>query len=304
MNVKKHFDVVIVGGSYSGLAAAMALGRALRKVLVIDSGLPCNRQTPLSHNFLTHDGKPPNEIANIAKQQVKEYETVEFLNDLVIRSTKTDKGFEIETESGKSIHTTKLIFATGIKDEMPSIQGFTECWGITILHCPFCHGYEVRGVSTGILGNGDKGFEFAKLISNWTKNIGIFTNGKSSFTPEQVQKLTHHNIHIDDREIRKIVHSEGNIENFVFNDNSKTTIKVLYAPLPFTQHCTLPEQLGCALTEDGYVKTDSMQKTDVYGVFACGDNASRMRTVANAISMGTTAGMMLNKELIEEYFTN
>lgn len=303
MSEMKQFDVIIIGGSYSGLAAAMALGRALRKVLVIDSGLPCNRQTPQSHNFLTQDGKPPKEIANVGKQQVMKYETVEFLNELAIQGTALDKGFEIQTASGKLFQAMKLIFATGIIDQMPSIGGFAECWGISILHCPYCHGYEVRGVSTGILGNGEQGFEFAKLISNWTKNITIFTNSKAGFTPEQTKMLSHHNIRIEEKEIQKIIHTEGSIENIVFKDNTTTPIEALYAPLPFTHHCIIPQQLGCALSEEGYLKTDSMQKTNVKGVFVCGDNASKMRTVANAVSMGTTAGMMLNKELIEEYFT-
>lgn len=304
MSEKKHFDVIIVGGSYSGLAASMALGRALRNVLIIDSGLPCNRQTPKSHNFLTQDGKPPKEIATIAEQQVMAYDTVEFLKDLVIQGNKTENGFEIKTQSGKSFLARKLIFATGIKDKMPAIQGFEECWGISVLHCPYCHGYEVRGVSTGILGNGDSGFELAKLISNWTKDITIFTNGNASFTPEQLAELLRHNIKLEEKEIQKIEHKKGRVENIVFKDGAKMKITAVYARLPFMQHCTIPEHLGCILTEDGYLKVDGVQKTNVHGIYACGDNASRMRTVANSVSMGTAAGMMVNKEMSEEEFNN
>ncbi|MES1223024.1 MAG: NAD(P)/FAD-dependent oxidoreductase, partial [Bacteroidota bacterium] len=166
MNKEQNFDVIIIGGRYSGLAAAMALGRALRKVLVIDSGKPSNRQTPYSHNFITQDGKPPQEIAAIAKQQVAKYDTVEFLNGLATTGVKTENGVEIRTGADEIFTAKKLVFATGIKDIMQDIPGYAECWGISVLHCPYCHGYEVKDQPTGILGNGEYGFEFSALISN------------------------------------------------------------------------------------------------------------------------------------------
>ena len=118
----KNFDVIIIGGSYSGLAAGMALGRALRQVLIIDSGKPCNRQTPHSHNFLTQDGKTPKEITTLAKQQLEKYDTVKFFNDLATNGIKTESGFEIQTASGESFNTKKLIFATAIVERGRSPQ--------------------------------------------------------------------------------------------------------------------------------------------------------------------------------------
>lgn len=297
-----QYDVIIVGGSYSGLAAGMALGRALRKTLIIDSGKPCNMQTPYSHNFLTQDGRPPHVIAASAKEQVEKYDTVKFLKDKAIAGVKTDSGFLVTTENGEMFNTRKLIFATGISDQMPDIPGYSESWGISVLHCPYCHGYEVRGQKTGILGNGDFGFEFSGLISNWTKDLTLYSNGKSTLTSEQAMKLKGHNIEIIETEIERLEHKNGHVQHIIFKNGSKAPINAIYARSSFVQHCNIPESLGCELSEDGYIKVNPQQKTTVSGVFACGDNATRIRTVANAVAMGTTAGMMANKELIETDF--
>jgi len=302
MNDKNQFDVIIIGGSYAGLATAMALGRALRNVLIIDSGKPCNRQTPHSHNFLTQDGKAPKEIATLAKQQVVAYDTITFFDGIATKGLKTSNGFEIQTETGNKFSATKLVFATGIKDMMPEIAGFPECWGISVLHCPYCHGYEVKNEITGVLCNGEYGFEFSKLISNWTKKLTLFTNGASTLTSEQKTELEKHSIEIVEKEIKELEHVNGQLKNIIFKDGSKQTVKAIYTKLPFEQNCTVAEQLRCELTEDGYIKIDAAQKTTVKDVFACGDNATRLRTVANAVAMGTFTGMAVNKELIEERF--
>lgn len=302
MKIKRDFEVLIIGGSYSGLAAAMALGRATKHVLIIDDGKPCNRQTPYSHNFLTRDGQAPAEIAVLAKQQVEKYDTVRFFNGFAVQGAKNKKGFEIRTTSEDTFHSRKLIFATGIRDMIPGIDGFEECWGVSVLHCPYCHGYEVRNESTGILGNGEKGFEFTSLISNWTKDLTLFTNGKSILTAGQSAKLASHRIETSEKEIEKIEHTKGYLRNIVFKDGTTASIKVLYAPVPFEQHCNIPKALGCELTDEGYIKTDLFQRTTVPGVYACGDNTSRMRTVANAVATGTTAGISVSKEMIFEQF--
>ncbi|WP_339810051.1 NAD(P)/FAD-dependent oxidoreductase [uncultured Imperialibacter sp.] len=297
----KH-DVIIVGGSYAGLAAGLALGRALRKVLIIDSGKPCNKQTPHSHNFLTQDGTAPAEIASIAKQQVLTYDTVSLLNDRVVNAKKLDSGFEVFVPSGESFTARKLIFATGIKDVMPEIPGFKESWGKSVLHCPYCHGYEVRGQKTGILANGDSGYEFCMLIANWTSDLTLYTNGNSTLTHEQTTSLRNHKINIVEDEILKLDQTNGYLNSIQFKTGRVEPVTALYARLPFQQHCDIPQQLGCELSEEGYIKVDAAQKTSVPGVYACGDNVTRMRTVANAVSMGTTTGLMVNKELIEEEF--
>ena len=302
MTGKNTFDVIIIGGSYSGLSAGMALGRALKDVLIIDGGKPCNRQTPHSHNFITHDGDTPAEIAALAKLQVNRYGTVKFFLGLATSGIKNKNGFDIQVASGEIFTAKKLIFATGIKDIMPDIDGFEACWGISVLHCPYCHGYEVRHEKTGVLGNGEFGFGLARLISNWTKDLTLFTNGIAGLTAEQRERLEKHPIKIVEKEVESLEHTNGYLGNIIFRDGTKSAIKVIYASIPFEQHCSIPASLGCELTDEGYIKIDSFQETTVDGVFACGDNSTRMRTVSNAIAMGTTAGIMVSKRKILEEF--
>lgn len=298
----KQFDVIIVGGSYSGLAAGMALGRALKRVLIIDEGKPCNRQTPFSHNFLTNDGKSPAEIAGLASLQVRAYKTVEFFNGIATSGNKSAKGFSIHVATGETFTAKKLIIATGISDILPAIEGLAACWGISVIHCPYCHGYEVKNEKTGILGNGDDAYDLSRLISNWTNGLCLFTNGNSTLSDEQTEQLGSHNINIIEKEVERLVHVKGILQNIIFKDGTHSFIKALYAPAPFEQQCHIPTTLGCELTDDGYIKVNTFQETTVKGVFACGDNATRMRTVANAVSMGTTAGMSLSKKMILEEF--
>lgn len=300
----KKFDVIIIGGSYSGLSAAMALGRALRNVLIIDSGKPCNRQTPHSHNFLTQDGKTPKEISSVARAQVEKYSTIKFYSGIAVSGRKNENGFEIKSQSGDNFTGRKLIFATGITDLLPDIKGFSECWGISFLHCPYCHGYEVRNEKTGVYGNGEVAFEFSKMISNWTRDLTLFTNGKSTLTEEQTDKLGKRNIRITENEIEQVEHTNGQIHNLIFKDCSRVAIKAMYVKAPFVQHTDIPASLGCELTEQGFIKVDGWQKTSIPGIFAGGDNSSPIRSVANAVYAGSVAGAATNKELIDELFND
>jgi thioredoxin reductase len=302
MTNSNNFDVIIIGGSYAGLSAAMSLGRALRKVLIIDSGKPCNRQTPHSHNFLTRDGQTPAQLSALAKEQVMNYKTITFYEGLAIKAAKTANGFEIHTLSGDHFSAGKLVFASGVRDIMPPIDGFAECWGITAIHCPYCHGYEVKHERTGILANGDGAFEYAKLISNWTKDLTIFTNGPSTLTEEQTAKIRSHHINIVEKEIGSFEHDKGYLRRVLFKDGSDFPLKAVYSKPQYEQHSDIPAALGCELTETGLLKVDAMQRTTVPGVYACGDNASAMRSVANAVAAGSFAGAALNKEMVEEAF--
>lgn len=303
MKTNELFDVIIIGGSYASLSAAMSLGRSLKKTLVIDSGKPCNAQTPYSHNFLTQDGKTPNEIATLGKQQVEQYDTVEFYNDVAVQAGRVDHDFLITTESGKMFSAKKLIVATGIKDQMPDIPGFSACWGISVIHCPYCHGYEFKNEPTGIFANGERAYHLATLVNNLTRELTILTNGPADFSHEQSEILNRRGIAVMESTIVNLEHHHGHLQQVMLKDGTFLSLKAMYAAVPFVQHSEILAQLGCEITDTGHIKVDAFQKTSIPSIFACGDNSSPMRSVSNAVATGALAGAMANMELSKETFS-
>lgn len=299
----KNFEVIIIGGSYAGLSAAMALGRSLRNVLVIDGGEPCNRQTPYSHNFLTHDGSTPKEITALAKSQVANYKTIHFYDGIATTGKKIDFGFEIFTSKNESFSAKKIVFATGIKDILPEINGFAECWAISLVHCPYCHGFEIRDKKTAIIANGERAFHIASLVNNLTKNLTLVTSNKHDFNEDQLEKLKKHQIDIIEKEILEIRHKNGKVEKIVFTDGSSDNFDCAYAALPFEQKTSIPRDLGCEITEMGLIKVDMFQKTTIEGIYACGDNSHPMRSLATAVYTGNLVGAMVNSDLVKENFS-
>lgn len=291
-------DVIIIGGSYAGLSAGMTLGRAMRKVLIIDSGKPCNAQTPHSHNFLTLDGERPAEIARKAKEQVLAYPTISFRNDLAISAKKQDGLFELTTGSGEVFSARKLLFTTGVRDLMPAIEGFDACWGISVIHCPYCHGYEVRHQRTAVLINGNDAFHFAQILSNWTKELVLFTNGPITLDAGQQEQLKKNDIQWIETPVSHLLHTDGQLKSIVLSDGEEHSFSVMYARIPFEQHSSIPQELGCLLNEQGYIEVSEMQQTSVAGVYAAGDNTTMGRSVAIAVAAGVRSGSMINYELV------
>jgi thioredoxin reductase len=299
MSSTATFDVIILGGSYAGLSAGMALGRSLRRVLIIDSGKPCNAQTPHSHNFLTQDGSTPKEIATLAKSQVLRYPTVTFLEGEATQITKTNMHFQVSTAAGQTFEGRKVLLATGIRDRLPAIPGVQESWGISVLHCPYCHGYEVAGRRLGVLANGDAAYDFAKLIGHWSKTLTLFTNGASTLSPAQQADITKWGIPIVEQEIKALEGKDGYIREVALNDGTRVALDAIFTRVSF-EHPAVVQQLGLEFTEMKFIRIDEFGKTNVDGLFAAGDNSSPMRSVSNAVAMGTKAAAFLNRLLIDE----
>lgn len=296
-----NYDVIIIGGSYAGLSAAMALGRSLRTVLLIDAGEPCNRQTPHSHNFLTQDGETPAMISAKAKEQVLAYPTVKFYEGRAIRAEKLAQGFAISTAEGHRFEARKLILAMGIKDIFPNIKGFAACWGISVLHCPYCHGYEVARQPLGVIANGDMAFEFVRMIYNWSTELTLFTNGLPTLNNEQAEYFKAKGIQIVTDEIAEIVHQDGILKHLLLKNGTKHQLKAVFGRGDLQQHSSLAAELGCEIDQQNLIVVNGVQTT-VPGVFAAGDCTTMFRTVSGAVANGNLAGISASKEMIAADF--
>lgn len=300
MIVKREYDVIIIGGSYAGLSAALVLGRSLRRVLVIDAGQPANRQTPHAHNFLTRDGETPAQLSAIAREQVSQYPTVQFWADKVTAAGQAETGFSVTTQDGIVFQARKLLLATGVADIMPDLPGFAECWGRSVLHCPYCHGYEVHGEPLGILANGEVGYEMATLIQHWSNQLTLFTNGPSMLTDGQQQTIAQLNISVVEKPITAIEHEAGMLTALLMVDGSRAQPRAIFSRVPFRQHTDIAAELGCSLTENGLIEATEFGETNVPGVLVAGDATTLMRQVACAVSGGVKAGAWINRELITD----
>ncbi|MEZ0484880.1 NAD(P)/FAD-dependent oxidoreductase [Fibrella aquatica] len=303
MNVKQPYDVIIVGGSNAGLSAAMLLGRSLRRVLVIDAGRPCNRQTPHSHGFLTRDGETPTQLLAIAREQVSHYPTIQFWSDTVVSATQTPNGFTVTTADSVVFSSRKLLLATGVADIMPDLPGFADCWGRLVLHCPYCHGYEVYGQPLGVLANGEMGYEMATLIQHWTNQLTLYTNGPSTLTDVQRQTLEQLHIPLIETPLKAIEHNAGQLTALLFTDGTRTHPTAIFSRIPFRHHTDIATQLGCTLTETNFVQVTEFGETNVPGLFAAGDITTPFRQVAVAVANGSKAAAWINRELLTEDLT-
>jgi thioredoxin reductase len=179
--------------------------------------------------------------------------------------------------------------------------GFAECWGISVLYCPFCHGYEVVDSPLAVLGDGPMGLEFVRMIRNWSRDLTLLTNGPSTLEPEQQRELSERGIRIEQRTIAQLDHQGGQVTSAVFQDGERLALSALFARPPFALPEELLNTLACARTESGHIQVDPMQRTTVPGVFAAGDVASPMRSLAFAMSAGNMAGGAITHALVSQW---
>ena len=293
-----NFDVAIVGGSAAGIAAALTLGRSMRTVVVFDDGNPCNIQALKSHNFITRDGIEPAEFLSKGREELANYETVRQIHDRIVAITGEDGKFELSDQNGNSYQSEKVILATGLHDEMPEIVGFAQCWGISVLHCPYCHGYEVAGKPTIVFANGEAAYHLSVLISNWTKSVTVVTNGISELRHEEAVKIENLGIKVIEKPVQKFIHQNGRLQKIAFDDGSQMDTSVMYASVPFKQHSTLAEELGCKMTSGGHIDVDDQHRTSIAGVYAAGDCIAQPRALSVASASGTKAAFTVNAEWV------
>jgi thioredoxin reductase len=295
------YDVIIIGGSYAGLAAALQLVRARRHVLIIDAGQRRNRFAHHSHGFLGQDGQPPEAIAAKGRSEVLAYPTVTWREALATEANSVSDGFNVR--AGADEHRGKrLILATGVVDELPPIPGLAERWGKRIFFCPYCDGYEFEMGRLGVLATSEASTRFALLVSEWAGagKTTFFLNGTVDPEAEQLAALASHNIVVEREKVVAVAGEEPALE-VRLGDGRSSKLDGLFL-LPRTRmNSPFAEQLGCELEMGKHgplYRTDETKETTVAGVFACGDAALTMPSVAFAVADGVRAGKFAHQSLV------
>jgi thioredoxin reductase len=291
-------DVAIIGGSYAGLSAALQLARARRRVVVIDAGVPRNRMAHASHGLLAQDGRPPAAIAADARAQLMTYPTVAWRTGTAANAARRNDGFDVAMAADGHVRARRLILATGVVDELPSVEGLAERWGHQVFHCPYCHGYELNQGVIGVLAAGPAALHQALMLPDWGE-VTLFTNGRLDLDDPQRRDLLARGVRIESTPVVRIVDRA----TVLLADGRALEHQGLFTQ-PHTRPATpLAEHLGCAHDEGPlgtFVRTDALKATTIPGVFACGDAARGAGSVALAVGDGAQAGISAHRSLLFE----
>ncbi|MGR3452968.1 NAD(P)/FAD-dependent oxidoreductase [Pseudooceanicola sp.] len=291
------FDVVIVGGSFAGLSAALQLARASRSVLIMDDGSPRNRMSPAAHGVPGWDGVPPAEILIQFRADLAGYPTVSFLNDRTDDISGAVDAFEVATESGECVRARRIILTHGVRDILPDVPGLDDAWGRTVLHCPYCHGYEVKGCPLAVLATGPMAAHQAHMLrADWSEDVTVLVNGVDGLDQ---QALSAASIRVDARTPLRLESGDG--IRVTFQDGPAADFAAIFTA-PKVDLAGSPAVRLCVGMSGGpmgpYVRTGPMQQTDIPGVFAAGDLATPMWNVNFAVGDGARAGAGCHQSLL------
>lgn len=292
-------DTIIIGGGFAGLSAATYLGRARRKVQVLDTGKPRNRFSSASHGFLGQDGRAPLDILSDARLQLKSYPTVSVRTTAAQSAQSKSDGFSVGLDTGETLHTRTLILAFGLRDTLPDIPGLAARWGISVLHCPYCHGFGYSDRSLGVLYRNEMSVHQAQLITEWGPTT-LFLNGHELAT-EQSGLLIQRGVQIEPRPLAALEGEGTNLSNIRLQGGHAVEIEALYV-VPQSAHASsLAALLGVKVEEammGPLIVTDETKMTSQPGVYAAGDIARAPHSVSWAVSDGVTAGTAVHRALV------
>lgn len=294
-----NVDAIVVGGSYAGLSAAMQLARARRQALIVDAGQPRNRFAAAAHGFFGLDGQPPAAMVGAARDLVLAYPTVSFVQGEAIQASSEADGFTITLRDGARHRAARLVLATGVVDELPPLPGLAERWGISVLHCPYCHGYEFATKRLGVLATLPT-IHQAMLLPDWGPTT-LFTNGVFDPDEEQAASLAARNVAVERAPVVALLGEAPALSGVQLADGRVIPLDALFTAPTIRQASPLAEQLGCTL-DDGplgpLIAVDSFQATSVPGVYAAGDAVNRMQNATIASASGVMAGAATHQSLV------
>jgi thioredoxin reductase len=295
------YDVVIVGAGPAGLSAAQMLGRCRRAVLVFDTGKPRNAASRALHGYLTRDGTAPREFLRLAREELRQYDTVSVLDREVITADCTDESrFEVEVEGGARYRSRKLLLATGVVDNLPAIPGFRELYGTSVFHCPYCDGWELRDQPFGVYGRGARGFGVALELTAWTRDIVLFTDGPSQIDAGDLGRLQRNRIVLMEQHVTALEGEDGVLREIVLEDGTRVPRRALFFSTGQYQRSDLLVRLGCEFNDKGTVRTGKYETTHLPGLFVAGDASRAVQWVVVAAAEGAEAAFAINTDLLKE----
>lgn len=293
-------DVIVVGGGPAGLNAAVVLGRCRRTVLVFDTGQYRNRYSHGMHNYLTRDDILPSEFISLCHKEIEKY-SVQLVHKKVISGRKNSEGiFVVKDEEGATYFAKKLLVATGLKDNLPEIDGFKELYGKSVFHCPYCDGWEVKDQKVGVYARNKEGWELALNLKAWTSDVTLYTDGNKKIKAEQRELLDANDIPVITLPIASIHGYDGQLEKIIFKNGGERRCDALFFVNGYVQQCNLAETFDCEMSRKGVIITNRFQQTKTPGLFVAGDADKDMHFVVVAAAEGAKAGVMINKELQKE----
>lgn len=300
-----RYDVVIVGGGSAGLSAATTLGRALRSVLVIDSGTPRNAPAAGVHGYLSRDGMNPGELLSVGRSEVLSYGGT-VIDGEAVSARRTPDGFEVILGDARRFSGRRLLVTTGLTDELPPIDGLREQWGKGVVHCPYCHGWEIRGQRIGVLGTGPLSVHQALLFRQWSRDITLFLNDTVQPTDEEWDKLAARSVKVVDGAVASVDSVDGVLTGLTLREGRSFDLQALAVGARMEARSALLESLGLIsqVHPSGagrFIPAGDMGgATAVRGVYAAGNVTNLMAQMITAAAEGVMSGARINADLIEE----
>jgi thioredoxin reductase len=291
-----NWDCIVVGGGAAGLSAALVLGRARRRTLLVDTGEPSNLPAEGIGGLLGHEGRSPAELYAMGRAELEAFPTVELREGTVEAGERVDGGFALELAGGGRELTRRVILGTGMEYRKPDLPGLAPLWGRSVFHCPFCHGWEMRDAPLAVLGGGPGGLHRALLLRGWSDDVMLLSDGPAELDAADRERLSAAGVEVDERPVSRLIARDGALAAIEFADGSTLPREGLLVPVTIAQRSPLAAQLGAEPAEPGPVAADAlvvdtMFRTTSEGVSAAGDVSAQLQQVAGAISAGSLAAV-------------